>query len=96
MSGETVFVEAGVALREPPESTGLHGQNLGTHGVDGTPGRPLSLAWITDDLVAYTREVWAGHLGRPVPEEEAIEMLVNVKRLAEAMLMAAEKEETSR
>lgn len=52
-------------------------------------GRPLSLAWITDDLLHYTREVWAKALGRPVSADEAIEMLLNVRRLAELMVKAA-------
>ncbi len=49
----------------------------------------MSLAWITDDLLRYTREVWSRAYGRPVSEDEAIEMLLNVKRLAEVMLKAA-------
>jgi hypothetical protein len=53
------------------------------------PGRPLSLAWITDDLLTYTREVWSKAYGRPISEDEAIEILLNVKRLAEAMQKVA-------
>lgn len=52
-------------------------------------GRPLSLSWITDDLLRYTREVWSKAYGRPVSEDEAIEMLLNVRRLAELMVKAA-------
>ena len=47
--------------------------------------RPRELAWITGDLLDETRSVWSRYLGRPVPEEEAVEMLLNVKRLAEAL-----------
>lgn len=54
--------------------------------------RPLSLAWITDDLLANTRDVWSGHLGRDVSEDEAIEMLLNVKRLAETILNITQPE----
>ncbi len=79
-------------VETPLESTGLHRGIMGTHGAGGAPERPLSLAWITDDLVTYTREVWTGQLGREVSEEEAVEMLVNVKRVAEAMLRAAAPE----
>jgi len=57
----------------------------------GISDRPMSLAWITDDLLRYTREVWSRAYGRPVSENEAIEMLVNVKRLAEVMLRVAER-----
>ena len=56
------------------------------------PARPLSLAWITDELLAYTQEFWSGRLGRPVTEDEAIEMLLNVKRLAETLLRAEQEE----
>lgn len=54
--------------------------------------RPLSLAWITDELLAYTRDVWSRHLGRDVSEDEAIEMLLNVKRLAETILNITQPE----
>ena len=53
----------------------------------------MSLAWITDDLLRYTREVWSRAYGRPVSEAEAIEMLVNVKRFAEVLLKAAGQKE---
>ena len=94
MSGKALIAEEEAPPRQPAESTGLHGQNLGTHEGAGAQkrDRPLSLAWITDDLVAYTQEVWARRLERAIPEEEAIEMLVNVKRLAEAMMKAAAPE----
>lgn len=55
----------------------------------GISDRPMSLAWITDDLLRYTQEVWSRAYGRPVSEDEAIEMLVNVKRFAEVLLKAA-------
>ena len=53
--------------------------------------RPLSAAWITDALIAETRRVWSRHLGRVVTQEEAIEMLINVRNVALA-IMAAEAE----
>jgi len=49
-------------------------------------GRPLSISWITDDLLQYTREVWSKAYGRPVSEDEAVEMLLNIKRLGEVTL----------
>ena len=52
------------------------------------PARPLSLAWITDDLVRYTQEVWSEYSDRPISEDEAVEMLLSVKRLAEVLLKA--------
>ena len=47
--------------------------------------RPLSLAWITDDLLDQTRKVWSSEYGRVISEEEAVEILMNVKRLAEVL-----------
>ncbi len=55
---------------------------------EATGGRPLSQAWISDDLLARTREVWAKAYGRPVTEDEAVEMLMNVKRAAETLMRA--------
>ena len=57
--------------------------------------RPASLAWITDELLTYTQDVWSKEYGRPVTEDEAIEMLVNVKRLGEVMLKVANRQEHS-
>ena len=47
--------------------------------------RPLSLAWITDDLLDHTRKVWSSEYGRVISEDEALEILMNVKRLAEVL-----------
>jgi hypothetical protein len=52
----------------------------------------MSLAWITDDLLRYTKEVWSRNYGRAVSDDEAIEMLINVKQFAEVMLKAADTE----
>jgi len=74
----------------PEETTGFPAGNPPHDPLPGAAsGRPLSLAWMTDDLLRYTREVWSRAYGRPVSEDEAIEMLLNVKRFAEVMLKAA-------
>lgn len=54
-------------------------------GVVERPPRP---AWISDALLAETIDVWTEAYGRPVSEEHAIEILRNVRRLAEALLEA--------
>lgn len=54
--------------------------------------RPLSLAWIDEELIAETRRVWSKHLRRVVTEDEAVEMLVNVRAAAVAILAAAGEE----
>lgn len=53
---------------------------------EGEAGRPLSMAWISDELLAKTQRVWSRVLGRPVGVEEAVEMLTNVKHLAHALI----------
>ena len=50
--------------------------------------RPPRPAWISDALLAETIDVWTEAYERPVSEGEAIDSLVNVGRLAEALLQA--------
>ncbi len=57
-------------------------------GPGGDVERPPRPAWITDALLAETIDVWTEAYGRPVGEDEAVEILVNVGRLAEALLEA--------
>ncbi len=60
------------------------------HGAlpDDASGRPLSMAWISDALLARTQQVWSKAYGRTVDVEEAVEILTNVKHLAEALMKA--------
>ena len=46
--------------------------------------------WITDELFAETRRVWSKAYGRTITDEEVVEILVNVRRLAEALLHASQ------
>ena len=48
--------------------------------------RPLSAAWITDELIDETRRVWSPEYGRVLSADEAIEILMNVKRFAEVLM----------
>jgi hypothetical protein len=57
-------------------------------GQDGPLARPLSLAWITDELVAETRQVLGRAYGRELTDADAVEILTNVKRLADTVLRA--------
>ena len=50
--------------------------------------RPPRPAWISDALLAETIDVWTEAYERRVSEVEAIDILVNVGRLAEALLEA--------
>jgi hypothetical protein len=45
---------------------------------DGTSRRPLSLAWITDELIEDTRRVWSRAYGRVLSADEAVEIIMNV------------------
>lgn len=53
--------------------------------------RPLSLAWVSDELIAETRRLWSARYGREVSMDEAIEILQNVKRFAEMLLERSEE-----
>lgn len=56
-----------------------------------TVRRPLSLAWVSDELIAETRRLWSARYEREISVEEAIEILQNVKRFAEMLLERSEK-----
>ena len=49
-------------------------------------GDVVSCSWMTDELVLETRQVWSQAYEREVSEDEAMEILTNVKRLAEALI----------
>lgn len=46
------------------------------------PGTP---PWISADLIDHTIRVWEPHYGQPLTREEAVEILVAVGNLAEAL-----------
>ena len=48
--------------------------------------------WITDELLAETQRVWSRAYGRKVTADEAVDILANVRRLAEVLLHAGDKE----
>lgn len=48
--------------------------------------RPLSLAWVSDELIVETQRLWSARYGREISTEEAVEILQNVKRFAEMLL----------
>ena len=72
-----------------PESTGCSAPH-----EEPVPGpdrrRPMSTWWISDQLMDRTIDVWSRAYGRPVNEEEAIGMLMNIKRLGEFLVDARE------
>jgi hypothetical protein len=69
---------------------------IGHNGPEPDPVvvRPLSTQWLSDEQIAEARRVWSKAYGRVISEDEAIEILMNVRRLAEVLLRAeGEKEE---
>lgn len=74
----------------PAKTTGLHGPGaqLGA-APDAAPDRPLSLSWITEELIAEHRRVWSKYYRRPVSRAEALEIIQNLRRFAEVMLQAS-------
>lgn len=55
-------------------------------GVPVPVRRPLSLAWVSDELLAETKQLWSARYEREISAEEAVEILQNVKRFAEMLL----------
>lgn len=80
------------APTSPLVTTGFPADNPAQWSPVGPTRRPLSLAWISDELIVETRRIWSKHLRRVVGEDEAIEMLVNVRAAALAILTATESE----
>lgn len=70
-----------------PRTPEVQGQGEAAAG-----GRPLALAWITDELIEEHRRVWSSRYRRIITEEEAIEIIMNIKRFAETVLDAMAQE----
>ena len=68
-----------------PTHTGHHGPEPGL--VDVRP------QWLSDERIAEARRVWSKAYGRVISGDEAIEILMNVRRLAEVLLRAEEGKE---
>ena len=66
----------------------------GTLAPSRVAERPLSMQWLSDERIAEARRVWSKAYGRVISEEEAVEILTNVRRLAEVLLSAEEERES--
>ncbi len=71
-----------------PELTGFPAPGEQHVTDEAAERRPLATAWITAEMLAETIDVWSEAWGRPVSEDEAVEILVNVRRLGEVLLRA--------
>ena len=76
------------SLDDPPgDSSAQTSELAGVSPKNGPHGEgPLSAAWISDALLHRTRAVWSAVAGRDVSADEAVEILINVKNLAEFLL----------
>lgn len=73
-----------------PTTTGHHEPEPGS-----VAARPLSTQWLSDERIAEARRVWSKAYGRVISEDESIQILMNVRRLAEVLLNAEEEKRKS-
>jgi hypothetical protein len=51
----------------------------------------MSMQWLSDERIAEAHRVWSKAYGRVISRDEAVEILTNVRRLAEVLLQAEEE-----
>ncbi len=73
-------------MTNPTNIAGLPGDTEPSVSPDGR--RPLSMDWITDDLLQATLAAWSPRSEQPLTADDAVEILMNVKRFTEALLHA--------
>ncbi len=69
-----------------PSPTGHHGPEPGP-----VAERLLSTAGLSAERIGETRRVWSKAYGRVISDDEAVEILANVRRLAEILLKAEDE-----
>lgn len=73
-------------MKPTPHSTGLSPPPEALcHQPAASTIRPPGAAWISDVLIEETQRVWSRAYGRPISVDEAIEIISNIKRLAEVL-----------
>lgn len=76
-------------MNPPRNPTGLSAPpEQGCPASDAMSRRPPGAAWITDEAIADTRRVWSPYYGRELTEAEAVEILMNVRNLADVLVQA--------
>ena len=72
-----------------PQLAGFPSENR-QHGTELDPAalRPPAQEWMSDELIADTRRVWSAAYGRVISTDEAVEILNNVRRLADVLVQA--------
>ena len=77
-------------MTDPPHIAGLPGET--EPSVSPVSRRPLSMDWITDELLQTTLAVWSQVYEQPLTTDDAVEILMNVKRFSEALLQTRKEE----
>jgi hypothetical protein len=82
------------------EQVGLLETPVARPELSGFPARdeeavvvPESEGWITPELIQDTQRVWSKRYGRPITQEDALEILINVKNVAVAFLRTMKGED---
>lgn len=72
---------------------GLSGQDelSGADRSGPSTDQPITPAWVSEQLLADTIDVWSRAYDRPVATEEALEILANVRRFCELLIQAKEE-----
>jgi len=76
---------------KPSELTGLTCKVEQAVTAKQASSKPVSAQWITDELLAETMGLWSQSYGREVCYDEAMEILMNVKAMAEYFLAIQQK-----
>jgi hypothetical protein len=87
-SNNSLPVPLSVAKPEASGSSTINFANVENRGELTGYLKPPEQGWINDDLIEDTRRVWSKQYGRLIAAEEAVEILVNVKKVAEAFMKA--------
>ncbi len=85
----TTCVHSSSAMAGFPEKTEQHGPES-----DSAEMRPVSTEWLSDERIAKARRVWSKAYGRVISQDEAVEIVMNVRRLAEVLFSAEENNES--
>ncbi|MBX3452479.1 MAG: hypothetical protein KF777_23210 [Planctomycetaceae bacterium] len=78
-------------MENPSNIAGFQGELEPSVSPDGP--RPLSMEWISDDLLRATLAAWSARYGRSLSQDEAVEILMNVKRFSEALMNHERRED---
>jgi hypothetical protein len=79
-------------MKKPSAGTGFRPRlEQGCPPSSAVLPRSPGTAWITDEAIADTRQVWSPYYGRELTDAEAVEILVNVRDLAEVLVQVKRK-----